>query len=48
MTEEEAEQWFWNILQAIIDSEKPEEEQPVDELDIHVKLKNIKNEELKI
>jgi hypothetical protein len=46
MTEEEAEQWFWKILQAIMDSEKPEEEQPVDELDIHVNLKNIKNKEL--
>ena len=46
MTEEEAEQWFWKILQAIIDSEKPEEQQPVDESDIHVNLKNIKNKEL--
>ena len=46
MTEEEAEQWFWKILQAIMDSEKPEEEQPVDESDIHVNLNNIKNKEL--
>ena len=46
MTEEEAEQWFWQILQDIIDSEKPDEGQPVDELDIHVNLNNIKNKEL--
>ena len=38
MTEEEAERWFWEVLQAIIDSEKPEEEQPVDESVIHASL----------
>ena len=46
MTEAEAELWFWQILQAIIDSEKPAEEQPVDRSSIHVNLKNIKNKEL--
>ena len=46
MTEEEAERWFWEVLQAIIDSGKPPQEQPVDESSIHVNLNNIKNKEL--
>jgi len=46
MTEAEAELWFWEILQAIIDSEKPAEEQPVDDSAIHVNLNNIENKEL--
>jgi len=46
MTEAEAEQWFWGVLQAIIDEGRAPENEPVDESSIHVNLNNIEKKEL--